>query len=263
MTLKHYDKRIKCLNCICWGTRFQLLFPLEGNTSADVRKAYRQWVKLFGAPRVVKPDLGREFLSEFAYRCGTDGSAVDPISLEAPTQAAITEREGKSFKMIFSKAGIELGRTLNDEELHELIDITCIVKNKLVHRSGYSAIHRVFGFTPCMPGEILRGDDKNLMSISANITGDITLQKQEEMRLAASRAFFDSECHDAIRRALATGHRRIENFQIGQEVYFWSASVHMKVAHRNSASRKENHQMWHGPAHILAIQHPTSLFLNE
>ena len=203
ITLKHYEKRILCLNCICWGTRYQLIIPLKGKTAVHVREAYRTWVKLFGAPKVVKPDLGREFLQEFAYRCGTDGSVVDPTSLEAPTQASITEREGKSFKMIFSKAGIELGHELSNEEVHELIDTTCMVKNRLVHRGGFSAIHRAFGFTPCLPGEFLQGDESNIMSASANIQGDLTLQKQEKMRLAAGRAFFDLECHQAVKRAIA------------------------------------------------------------
>lgn len=262
ITLKHFEKRIQCLNCICWGTRYQLIIPLKGKTAADLREAYRTWVKLFGAPRVVRPDLGREFLQEFAYRCGTDGSIVDPISLEAPTQAAITEREGKSFKMMFSKAGIEVGSELSDQEVHELIDITCMVKNRLVHRGGFSAIHRAFGFTPYLPGEFLQGDETNIMSASANIQGDLTLQKQEQMRLAAGRAFFGLECHQAIKRAIACGHRKLDDFQIGQEVFFWSVSIHRKVGHPNSASRKENHQMWHGPAHVIAIQHPTTVFLN-
>ena len=262
ITLKHYEKRIQCLNCICWGTRYQLIIPLKGKTAADLREGYRQWVKLFGAPKVIRPDLGREFLQEFAYRCGTDGSIVDPTSLEAPTQAAITEREGKSYKMIFSKAGIEIGHELSDTEVRELIDITCMVKNRLVHRGGFGAIHRAFGFTPCLPGELMQGDEANIMSASANLQGDLTLQKQEQMRLAAGKAFFDLECHQAVKRAIACGHRKLDDFQIGQEVFFWSVSIHRKVAHPNSASRKENHQMWHGPAHVIAIQHPTTLFLN-
>ncbi len=262
LTIKCQVHRIQCLNCICWGTRYQLIIPLKEGTAAHVREAYRQWIKLFGPPKVVKPDLGREFLQEFAYRCGTDGSTVDPSSLEAPTQAAITEREGKSFKMIFAKASIELGRSLSIEEIHELIDITCVTKNRLTHRSGYSAIHRVFGFTPCMPGEFLQGNDGNFMNASANIQGDIQLQLQEQMRLAAGRAFFSAECHDALKRAIASGHRKLDNFQIGQEVYFWSVGVHRKVSHPNSASRKPNNQMWHGPAHIIAVQHPSTVFLN-
>ena len=262
LTLKFQEHRIQCLNCICWGTRYQMIIPLKEGTAAHVREAYRQWIKLFGAPKVVKPDLGREFLQEFAYRCGTDGSTVDPSSLEAPTQAAITEREGKSFKMIFAKASIELGRSLSLEEIHELIDITCMTKNRLTHKSGYSAIHRVFGFTPCMPGEFMQGNDGNFMNASANIQGDVQLQLQEQMRLAAGRAFFSAECHDALKRAIASGHRKLDNFQIGQEVFFWSVGVHRKVSHPNSASRKPNNQMWHGPAHILAIQHPSTLFLN-
>lgn len=62
LTLKHHDVSIRCLNIICWGTRYQMIIPLAGNTAAHVRAAYRTWVKLFGPPRVVKPDMGKEFL---------------------------------------------------------------------------------------------------------------------------------------------------------------------------------------------------------
>ena len=43
-TVKHFDHSIKCLNIICWGTRYQMVILLQGERTADARAAYRQWV---------------------------------------------------------------------------------------------------------------------------------------------------------------------------------------------------------------------------
>jgi len=48
VTVKNFDTSIKCLNIICWGTRYQMIVPLAGTKAADVRSAYRTWVKWFG-----------------------------------------------------------------------------------------------------------------------------------------------------------------------------------------------------------------------
>ena len=179
ITLKLRDISVHCLNIICWGTRYQMVIPPTGTKSQDVRNAYRHWTTCFGAPRVVKCDLGREFKKDFSARCATDGTILDPISLEAPTQNSITEREGKSFKMIFYKTAHEYGNIESQDEMHELIHVTGLMKNRLSHRGGYSPIHRVFGITPCLPGETLRGDEGNHAHTAALQAGDIALQKQE------------------------------------------------------------------------------------
>eukprot|EP00435_Cladocopium_sp_Y103_P016165 s1568_g4.t1 len=168
-TVKHFDHSIKCLNIICWGTRYQMVVPLQGERAADARAAYRQWIKLFGPPRVLKPDLGTEFLRDFLYRCSTDGTEVDPSSLESPTQNSITEREGK--------------------------------------------------------------------------------------------AFFSAECSAAIRRAIASGPRSTEPFEVGQLVYFWSRGQFNKVGVHHSATRRPNHAFWNGPCRVIATQYPSSIYI--
>lgn len=42
ITLKHHDHSLKCLNVICWGSRYQMIIPLHGNRTIDARNAYRQ-----------------------------------------------------------------------------------------------------------------------------------------------------------------------------------------------------------------------------
>ena len=82
------------------------------------------------------------------YRTSTDGTEVDISSLESPTQNSTTEREGGSFKTMFNKTSLDYGPTTDPDEVFELIDTVVMIKNRLCHRGGYSAIHRVFGYTP-------------------------------------------------------------------------------------------------------------------
>jgi hypothetical protein len=264
VTVKHHDVSIKCLNLVCWGTRYQMIIPLANLTAAHVRSAYRTWIKLFGPPRVVKPDMGSEFLGAFMYRASTDGTEVDISSLESPTQNSITEREGGSFKTMFNKASLDYGPTTDPDEVFELIDTVTMCKNRLCHRGGFSAIHRVFGFTPAMPGDILmsREEEDNLTHHSMIAMGDVTLQRQAKMRECAGRAFFSAECASALRRAVASGPRKVQQFEVGQLVYFWSIGHFNKVAVHHSASRRPNHQFWNGPCRVVATQYPTSIYVS-
>lgn len=263
LTVKHHEVSVRCLNIICWGTRYQMIVPLPGDKASDARAAYRTWLKMFGPPQVIKPDMGTEFQGDFLYRCTTDGSEVDTSSLESPTQNSITEREGGAFKNMFSKASLDYGPTEDPHEIAELIDTVTMCKNRLTHIGGYSAMHRVFGYTPAMPGDILmhRDQESNHAHDSLMQIGDITLQKQARMRECAGKAFFASECANAIRRAVASGHRKTDNFEVGQLVYFWSTGHFNKVATRHSAARKPNHAFWHGPCRVIATQYPTSIYI--
>ena len=188
--VKHHDRRQRCISMVDWGTRFHMVIPEENHSASETRRAYKQWTQWFGPPRIVKPDLGTEFGGEFAYKCSCEGTEVDPAALESPTQSAITEREGKTFKLMFAKASVEYGPVEDGVELHELIRIVNTMKNNLAHRCGYTPTQRVFGFTPRMPGSILfSGDEENLTALSVKRLGDAVLLKQEAMRLAAGKAF--------------------------------------------------------------------------
>ena len=92
------------LNMIDWGTKFQLIVPLTSKKPEECREAYRQWLRIFGAPKRMAIDLGKEFKGIFAQQAEQDGSYVDPAAVEAPHQRGITARRGKTFKFILMKA---------------------------------------------------------------------------------------------------------------------------------------------------------------
>ena len=92
------------LNIIDYHTHFQLVIPLDDHTARSTKRAYRQWLRFFGPPRVVLRDLGKEFQADFVRCAEADGSEVDPASLEMPQQRGLTERAGGIFKTMLYKA---------------------------------------------------------------------------------------------------------------------------------------------------------------
>ena len=159
--------------------------------------------------------------------------------------------------MMYSKTSLDYGDTDEDGEIHELIDVVCKMKNRLTHRGGFSAMHRVFGFTPAMPGDIImhRNQEDNLTHNSQIEFGDVTIEKQARMRECAGRAFFASECSEVLRRAVYSGPRKVES-------YFWSVGQFRKVGVYNSATRRPNHAFWHGSCRVIATQYPSSIYIS-
>jgi hypothetical protein len=68
----------------------------------SLREAYRHWLRFFGPPQKLASDLGREFEGVFALRAETDGTYIHPSSVESPYRRRITERVGKTFKLMLS-----------------------------------------------------------------------------------------------------------------------------------------------------------------
>ena len=70
----HNNEAVPALNVIDWSTHFQLVIPMAAESSPEIRKAFRQWVRFFGPPRRLMVDLGTEFKAEFRRQAEIDGS---------------------------------------------------------------------------------------------------------------------------------------------------------------------------------------------
>ena len=86
--------------------------------------------------------MGREFKGPFLQKASEDGSCVDPAAVEAPYQRAITERHGKTIKFMLLKA-MDQYSCQNDADWEVLLDTVCMMKNRLMHKNGYSPVQRV------------------------------------------------------------------------------------------------------------------------
>ena len=251
--LPMHDGRTRpSLNCIDWATHFQMVIPMPDKKPESLREAYRHWLRFFGAPSTLALDLGREFEGIFAVRAETDGSYIDPSSVESPYQRGITERAGKTFKLMLAKT-METYDCKNEQEWLELVDVVNFQKNRLLMKNGFSPIQRVIGYNPKLPGGLLTGDAANRAFADKTKLGDLGVTRAMEMRKAAAMAFHHTDCSEALRRAIASGPRPFQTFEIGEAVYFWRIG--------QGATIKPAPEYWHGPARVVMIDEPTTLWL--
>ena len=165
-------------------------------------------------------DLGKEFQGAFQLGAEVDSTFIDPGALETPTQRSITERAGKHFKEVLSKAMMDYS-CQTESEWQNLVDITAMVCNRLINKSGYSPIQRVLGYTPRVPGGLQTGGYNDWATVEHLHAGDLQVQAAEQMRLSATKAFYEADCSQAVRNAVHAGARPVRDFETGQMVYFW------------------------------------------
>jgi hypothetical protein len=100
-------------------------------------------------------------------------------------------------------------------------------------------MQHVIGCDPRIPG-LLTEENVNHAINSGVLTGERTIEKSNQIRQAARKAYIDAENDSAVRKAI--NHRtRPERgpFNTGEKVYFW------RKAKDNKGSR------WHGPATVI------------
>ena len=240
------------LNIVDWSSRFQMIIPLRSHTPSEARRAYAQWIKFFGPPTRVYVDLGREFLGAFEMGAEHDATIFEPSALEMPTQRGITERAGKSYKEVLSKAMMHY-TCQTEEDWNLLVDVANMMCNRLINKSGYSPVQRVLGFNPRIPGGLLTGgaNDHSTRSLSG---GDLQVQKANEMRLAAAKAFHEADCQQAIKNSIHAGHRKNIDFEVGQTVYFWRKGM--------EGAKRDRPGYWRGPARVVLTSPPSTVWVN-
>ena len=246
------QKKKFCLNVIDYHSHFQLMIPLADHTARAARQGYRQWLRLFGPPRRVLVDLGKEFKREFADLVESDGSELIPSSLETPEQRGLVERHGQLFKDMLCKV-MEQHQVSDWEAWHEAVDSVVSIKNRLTSRGGYSPAQRVFGFQQRLPGGLLSDGGEDLAVMSKLSVGDAQVTRSMTMRKLAAQTFHEVECQQAIRAAATHGPRPHFDYQPAHLVFFWRRGADM--------SRKPANAFWHGPARVVATQLPTTVWL--
>ena len=95
-------------------------------------------------------------------------------------------------------------------------------------------------------------DDLAVQSLAA--AGDTGVTRAMMIRKAASQAFHEVDCQQAVRAAATHGPRPHFAYETGQAVYFWRRGT--------DAARKPAIYFWHGPARVVATQLPTTVWLS-
>jgi hypothetical protein len=190
--------------------------------------------------------LGREFQKEFENLAEADGTELLPSALEMPEQRGYVERQGQLYKEMFYKT-MEQVTSRDWPTWYQTIDLVCFTKNRLLSRGGFSPGPRVFGYQQRNPDE----SDLAVQSLAA--IGDTNVAKAMEIRKAASIAFHETDCQQAVRAAATHRPRPHYSHEMGKAVYFWRRGA--------DAARKPATYFWHGPARVVATQLPSTVWL--
>ena len=250
----HRNEAVTALNCIDYASHFQLVIPMTSATAKAARTAYRQWTRIFGAPRRMYGDLGSEFKASFVRAVEEDGTEFVPSSLESPHQRGLVERAGKTYKQILYKT-MNTVPCESEEQWRENVDASSTMRNRLLLKGGYSPIQRVMGFTPRLPGELLSGRDPQFSERTPVRPGDLSVLRSMELRRSAAKAFFDSDCQSALQRATLAGPRPWRTFEPGQIVFFFRRGA--------DTQKKPASFYWQGPARVLLVDMPNTIWLSH
>ena len=241
------------LNIIDLSSHFQMIIPIRSANPEAAWLAYQQWTRVFGPPRQLYIDQGPEFKGVFRSRATQEGTHVEPSSLESPFQRGVTERHGKTFKVILAKALAEKPCTTN-EQWKMMVDTAIMVKNRMTNRGGYSPVQRVLGYLPRLPGGLLSSDTVDLEASHPTLVGDRKMIEAMEMRKAAAKGFFEADCDQALRNVLHAGPRPQAEYEAGQMVYFY------RIGHSKKGRKLPD--LWCGPARIIMTDLPSTLWLS-
>ena len=118
---------------------------------------------------------------------------------------------------------------------------------------AFHLMQRVFGFATRIPGGLLSGDDGNRALPSRIRMGDLSVERAMRMRKAAAHAFVEADSAASLRRAIETGPRPMEDYQIGEMVYFFRKGA--------DKARKFSPGFWCGPAKIVMVDQPSTIWV--
>ena len=94
--------------------------------------------------------------------------------------------------------------------------------------------------------------DLAVQSLAA--AGDTDVTRAMMIRKAASQAFHEVDCQQAVRAAATHGPRPHFAYETGQAMYLWRRGT--------DAARKPAIYFWHGPARVVATQLPSTVWLS-
>ena len=249
------------VHMIDFCTRFQLAEVLRGKTAADVLSFIRKrWLPIFGAPRVLVADQGREFISwDFEEFCSAHSILLWHCGVGAPWQNGICERAGGTLKVLL--ASIVIAHQIQGhDELEGALGEALSAYNQDINELGVSPAQAAVGRQPKVNGDVLNGvgnlAERSLIEDKPDMSRQLAIR--ETAKVAMTRLHFSK----GIRRAELARSRSSTVEQMpepGAIVYFYRAQ---KYNSRTAPSRRRlTLKRWHGPALVVAVEGP-NLYLS-
>ena len=245
------NEQVPVLNIVDWGTCYQILEPVQGMTAEKVWTAFqRGWNRIFGMPRIIVADQGREFIGEFARKAGEHGALLRLIGARAPWQNGRTERQGGVAKGIFEKLRDQVG-PINEDEWMQCLHQVEATKNRMFHRSGFSPAQRQLGQNVRIPGSLMSDDDIEAKMLRGAASTDV--RRALEIRDAALEAFARHNTQEGMKKATRARGRTTNTFTPGEVVY-----VFRKPLPRRHDTRTGVKPTWCGPGSVIMVEGPNA-----
>ena len=255
--------KFMAVHVIDFATRFQMAELLPVKSTAQVLAFLRKrWLPVFGAPRVLVADQGREFVSwEFEEFCSAHSILLWHCGVGAPWQNGICERAGGSLKVILA-AIVASHQIIGPEQLEEALGEAVSAYNSDINEAGVSPAQAAIGRQPKMLGDVLGGGFVERLAEHSLVNGKPSWARQVALRETAKVAMTRLHFSRSIRKAEIARSRSStveQTPEAGSIVYFWRAQKYnSKTA---PAKRRLLLKRWHGPSLVVAKDGP-NLFLS-
>eukprot|EP00971_Amphidinium_carterae_P133818 2650902-Amphidinium_carterae.1 len=239
------------LNMIDTATRYSQLVRIKDRSATTVaKKTVTTWVRPFGAPVLVKHDLGKEFGLAFQQELNRCGTLCGTAALESPHQNSLVERHGGILGEIMEVL-IDTHQISAVEDVKLACSMACAAKNARPSSTGYSASQRVFGTNLRWAGSVLEARERGYPSgVDLELSRDPVAARASVLRSSAEEALARMDADSRWRRCLADA--RVPDrgeYEPGAQVYFWQRQ---KSARPQRGRAMRTLDRWLGPAVVLA-----------
>ena len=258
------DQRFYVIHCIDHSSRFQLAEVLPNKSTEMVIQFFKtRWFPIFGPPRVLVADQGREFVSwQFEEMCAQNSILLWHCAVQAPWQNGVCERGGGVWKAIAS-ATIKSQSVIGMEDMQLAVQEATTAYNHDVNDAGVSPAQAALGKQPRLQGDVL-GDFGQRLAEHGLVDSRPGIARQIAMREVARVAMARLHFSRGLRKALLSRSRNTtitQPLEPGMIVYYFRQS---KYNSRTGPSKKKlSLKRWHGPALLVANEGDTNCYLSH
>ena len=264
------EHRFYKVHMVDFMSRFQMAAVLPDKSSASVENFVKtRWLPIFGPPRTLVADQGREFTSwSFEELCSQYSIYLYHTAVQAPWQNGVCERAGGVLKVILN-ATIRANSVNGAEEMEQALQEAVTAYNNDVNEEGVTPAQAALGRQPRMIGDVLGNFGQRLAEHSlidsrpGLIDSRPGLARQVAMRETARLAMCRLHFSRGLRKAFLARPRALPNetpLEPGDIAYFFrNTKYNPKSA---PAKRKLLLRRWHGPALVIACEGHANVFLS-
>ena len=218
--------KYQVLNLVCLGTCFQLAEivregPGTPTSSKCLEAIQRRWITWAGHPSSMKCDRGLHNRGILAQYMGAHGVQVTHAPLETPEAIGRVERHGGVLKAMVRKTAAQV-QAHGWQQMQQVLDEACLVKNSLLRQGGYSPAQWVLGRAPRELPSILSEDGHaDLGAIQDSIDPESAFALQHQCRAEAKKAFVQLDTSKRVQKASLRSARPIPGeYRVGDVVTF-------------------------------------------